>query len=88
METCPREEVVKEEKFTNTRKPSGLRVCGNFGSSEGNITGRGKKKTPQNMCLTATPNGEVAQTLARSSPDTRICNQQAGAEQGGVGCIA
>ena len=49
METCPREEVVKEEKFPNTRKPSRLRVCGNFGSSEGNIIGRGKKK-PHRIC--------------------------------------
>ena len=67
METCPREEVVKEEKFPNTRKPSRLRVCGNFGSSEGNIIGRGKKKTPQNMRLIATPSGEVAQTLASAT---------------------
>ena len=34
-----------------------------FGISEGNITGR-KKENPQNMCLTATPSGDVAQILA------------------------
>ena len=38
---------------------------GSFGISEGNITGR-KKKNPQNMCLTATANREVAQTLMSS----------------------
>ena len=44
-ETHPGEGVVKEEKFPNTRKPSQWRVCGEFGISEGNITGRKKKKT-------------------------------------------
>ena len=28
METCPREGVVKEDKFPNTRKPSHWWVCG------------------------------------------------------------
>ena len=41
---------------------------GSFGISEGNITGREKKKnkqkSPQKMCLTTTPSGEVAQMLA------------------------
>jgi len=40
METRPGEGVVKEEKFPNTRKHR--RVCGSFGISEGNITGRKK----------------------------------------------
>ena len=41
---------------------------GSFGISEGNITGRKKKKkNPQNMCLTTSP-GEVAQTLKRLPP--------------------
>ena len=44
-----------------------------FGISEGNITGRGrkkkKKKTPQNMSLTATPSGEVAQMLTSASSE-------------------
>ena len=30
METHPRKGVVKEEKFPNTRKPSHLRICGEF----------------------------------------------------------
>ena len=37
---------------------------GSFGISEGNITGREKKKKKtQYICLTAAPSGEVAQTL-------------------------
>ena len=38
-------------------------LWGSFGISEGNITGRKKKKqNPQYMRLTATPSGKVAQT--------------------------
>ena len=40
METFPGKGVLKEEKFPNTRKPSHRQVCGEFGISEGNITGR------------------------------------------------
>ena len=29
-ETCPKEGVMKEEKFPHTRKPSQWRVCGVF----------------------------------------------------------
>jgi len=35
METHPREGVVKEEKFPNTRKPSRQRVCGEFWNFRG-----------------------------------------------------
>ena len=62
METSPREGVM-EEKFPNTRKHSIGGCVGSFGISEDNITGRKKKKTPQNTRLTATPSREVAQTL-------------------------
>ena len=56
------------------------RSVGSFGISEGNITERKKKQKPQNMSLTATPSGEVAQT--------RIGHQQEpGAGQGGMGCM-
>ena len=54
-----------------------------FGISKGNITGRGKNKTKtktQNTCLTATPNGKVAQMLAST-------RSQRGAEQGGMGSM-
>ena len=40
---------------------------GSFGISEGNITRRKKKDNPQNMRLTATPNGEVAQMLVSAT---------------------
>ena len=43
METHPREGVVKEEKFPNTRKPSHQWVSGE-GISESNITRRKEKK--------------------------------------------
>ena len=42
-------------------------MWGSFRISEGNITRRKKKqrkKKTQNICVTITPNGEVAQTLA------------------------
>ena len=42
---------------------------GSFGISEGNITGRKKKKNPQNMHLTATPSREVAQMLVLATSD-------------------
>ena len=62
METCPREGVVKEEKFPNTRKPSHWRVCVEFWNLRGQHNREGKKH-PQITCLTTTPSREVAQTL-------------------------
>ena len=35
METCPREGVIKEEKFPNTRKTSHWLVCGEFWNLRG-----------------------------------------------------
>ena len=40
---------------------------GSFGISEGNITGRGKKKSPQNRCLTTIASGEVGETYASTT---------------------
>ena len=40
METHPEEEVVKEEKFPKTRKPSYWQVCTELWNLKGNITGR------------------------------------------------
>ena len=65
METHPVEGVVKEEKFPNIRKPFHQQVYGEFWNLRGqqNQEGKSKKKeTPQYMCLTTTPSGEVAQT--------------------------
>ena len=42
---------------------------GSFGISEGNITERKEKKSPQNRRLTATPSREVAQTLASATSE-------------------
>ena len=54
---------------------------GSFRISEGNITGRGKKNKPTDY----TPN---LNSQWKSSPDARVCQQRAGAEQGGVSFIA
>ena len=43
METHPRQGVVKEEKFPNTRKPSHWWVCGEFWSLKGQHNWEGKK---------------------------------------------
>ena len=68
METHPGEEVVKEEKFPNTRKPSHQWVCGEFWNLRGQHNQElKKKKNPQIMRLAATPSGEVAQTLTSVS---------------------
>ena len=50
-----------------------------FGISEGNRTGRKKWIKPTDYA----PNSN---SQRRSSPDARVCHQQAGAEQGRVGC--
>ena len=67
METHPREGVVKEEKFPNTRKPSHWWVCGEFWNLRGQHNQEGEKETPQNTCQTATPSIEVAQTLTSAT---------------------
>ena len=56
-------------KFQHSRKPSHRWVCGEFWHLRGKHNwegkkGRGKKKPTQNMCLTTTASGEVAQLLA------------------------
>ena len=77
MATRPGEGVAKEEKFLHNRKLSQACLWGSFGISEGNITGREKKRqNPQNMCLTVTSSSEACSG-----------QQRVGAEQGGMGCI-
>ena len=80
-ETRPREGVMKEEKFPTPGNALTSGSMGSFGISEGNITGKGKKKKTQNTCLNHN-------SQWRRSPDARDRQQRAGAEQGGVGCIA
>ena len=74
METCPREGVVKVERFPNSRKPSHWWVCGEFWNLRGQRNWEGKQnktkqKSPQNMCLTTTPSGEVAQMLTSATSE-------------------
>ena len=60
MKTHPGEEIVNEEKFPNSRKPSHRWVCAEFWNLRGQHNQ--EEETPQNMCLTITPSREVAQT--------------------------
>ena len=61
-------ESWKKRSFQTAGNPLTSRSVGSFGILEGNITGRKKKKQkPQNMCLTTTPSGEVAWTLASAT---------------------
>ena len=70
---------MKEEKFSNRRKPSHWWVCGEFWNLRWQHNWEKKKiKKTTNY----TPNHHPQQ---RSSPDARIHQQQAGAEQGGTG---
>ena len=54
---------------------------GSFGISEGNITGRGRKKKNHTEYV---PNHN---SQWRSSPDAHARHQQIGAEQEGMGCM-
>ena len=67
---------MKEEKFPNTRKPFHGWVCGEFWTLRGQHNWEGKKKIPQIMRLTKTPNREVAQTLT-STTSERGLNREA-----------
>ena len=67
METCLGEGVVKEEKFPNTRKPSHRQVCGEFWNLRGQHNREEKINKTQITHLTATPSGEVAQTLGSTT---------------------
>ena len=66
MEFCPRKEVLKREKFQNTRKPSHCQSVPSFGSTEGNITGRKNKQLKPADCepYSNSPSREAAQTPA------------------------
>ena len=80
MENYSREGVVKE-KFPNSRKPSHIRkLCGEFWNLRGQHNQEEKKKNPTEYV----PNHN---SQWRSSPDTRVHHQQAGAGQGGMSCM-
>ena len=70
METHPGVGVMKEEKFPNTRKPSHWQVCGEFWNLRGQHNQEEKRKNnPQNVCLTATASGDVAQKPASATSE-------------------
>ena len=73
---------MKEEKFPHTRKPSHRWVCGEFWNLRGqhNREKNNNNKNPRDYM----PNHN---SQRRSSLDTHICQQRAGAEQEGVGCM-
>ena len=79
METCPGKGVMKEGKFLNTRKLSHWGVCGEFWNLRGQQNWEEKKKS-----TVYAPNRN---SQWRSSPDVCVCHQQAGAKQGGMGCM-
>ena len=60
---------MKEEKFPHIRNPVHRRVCGEFWNLRGQQNWEGKKKKTQNMCLTSTANGEVAQKLTTATSE-------------------
>ena len=82
METCLAEGVVEEEKFSNTRKRSHQWICREFWNLRGQHNREGGKKK---KLTDYTPNRNSQQI---SSLNARVRHQQAGAEQGGVHCIA
>ena len=70
------EGATKEEKFPHSRKCSHRWVCGEFWNRRGQHSWEKNKQTnkqinkqnpPQNLCLTVTASGEVAQTLASAT---------------------
>ena len=81
MEICPREGVVKEEKFPNTRKPSHGQVCGEFWNL------RAQHNWEENKNKKSTDYVPNCNSQWRSSPDAPVCQQRAGAEQGSTGCM-
>ena len=81
METHPREGVVKEEKFTNTRKPFHQQVCGGLWNLRGKGIINKQTNNPQIMRLTITPSGEVVQKLTFASSEWGL------KREGGVDCI-
>ena len=79
METRPGKGVMKEEKFPHNKQPSHWHVCGEFWNLRGQHNQEEKKHPTEHV-----PN---CNSLWRSSPDTHVCHQQVGAEQGGAGCM-
>ena len=81
MEICPREGVVKEEKFPNTRKPSHWQVCGEFWNL------RAQHNWEENKNKKSTDYVPNCNSHQRSSPNVHVYHQRAGAGQGGGDCV-
>ena len=60
---------MKEEKFPHIRNPVHRRVCGEFWNLRGQHNQKRAGWEPQNMCLTSTANGEVAQKLTTATSE-------------------
>ena len=69
METCPGERVMKEKKFTHTRKPYHKWVSGGLCNLRGEHNQKKRERKKQNICLTAITSREMAQTLTSSSSE-------------------
>ena len=83
MEIHPREGVVKEEKFPNTRKPSHRWVCGEFWNLRGQHNR--EKTNKQQQQQTPTDYAPKLNSHWRSSSDAPVRQKPQGAEQGDAG---
>ena len=79
MDTCPGRELWRRS-FDTVENPLTGGSVGSFGISEGNITGRGKKKKPTEYM----PNHN---RQWRSSTDAHVCHKWVGAGQGSTVCM-
>ena len=73
MEIHPREGVLKEEKFSNTRKTSHQRVCGEFWNLRGQHNQEESKREKPTDYMPS------RDSQWRGNPDARVCQQGAGA---------
>ena len=85
MEIYPREGVVKEEKFPNTRKPSHRWVYGEFWNLRGQHNR--EKTNKQQQQQNPTDYAPKLNSHWRSSPDAPVRQKPQGAEQGDAGCM-
>ena len=93
METCPGEEVMKEEKFSHNRKPSHRHVSGELCNLRGQHNWGKKRNTytcihthtyTQNMCLMATAGREAAQMLTSASNERGLRREAQAASSSSV----
>ena len=76
---------MKEEKFTNIRKQCQRQVCGDFCNLRGQHNREGEKKTNKKTPTEYVPKHN---SQWRSSPDARVCHQQAGlSREAPVACL-